>query len=192
MYKDWEDKDKTMQVEILCELFNSYKIFIKDVKQQNNILSGDKSTYIKCINNFLNKVLNILKILESDWKKTLSTYTFKNIEYNEASHKNMTKYFKSIFWENIYIEIIVKKKYKICNYLINDYLNLINQDLVNCTELENFKTVESLDDIYDLQNIMVSINSQIDNEYSYDFLFNQVTVVNNFQTLFNRLESLSY
>ena len=188
MYADWEVKDKNMQIKILCETFNSYNIFKKEIRQQNSVSNEDKDTYIECIQQFLNKVLHALKFLESDWKNKLANYTFKSVEYTETSHKNMVKYFKSIFWENIYIEIIVKKNYKICNYLINDYMELLNQDLADGTALENYKCVESLNDIYDLQSIMVSINRRVDSDYNYDFLFSQNSIVHNFQKIFNRLE----
>ena len=120
MYKDWEDKDKAMQIEILCEIFNSYNKFINEVKHKDNLSPDDKSTYIKCINTFLNKILHTLRLLDSNWKDILLNYKYKSLDYDKTSHNNMVKYFKSIFWENLYLEIAVKKNYNICNYLVND------------------------------------------------------------------------
>jgi len=191
MYKDWEEKDKTMQIEILCETFKSYNVFIKEVKHQDNISDTDKYTYIKCINAFLNKILHTLKILDSNWKELLLNYKVKSLDYSKTSHDNMIKYFKSIFWENVYLELIVKKNYNICNYLINDYLNLFNPSLVDYTSLENYKQVNSIGDIYELQNVMISINKQIDTEYNYNILFNETTLISNFRKIFNRLEKYS-
>lgn len=191
MYEDWEEKDKTMQIEILCETFKSYDVFKKVVDDKEELSAEDKDTYIKCINTFLNKILHTLRLLDSNWKERLLNYNSKDFGYDQASHDNMLKYFKSIFWENLYLELVVKNNYGICNYLINDYLNIISPDSVDCSALENYKRVTSVGDIYELQNVMISINRQIDTEHNYNILFNETTLISNFRKIFNRLEKYS-
>ena len=65
---------------------------------------------------------------------------------------------------------------------------MINNSLVDCSSLENYKLVESIGDIYELQNVMIQINKQIDIEHNYNFLFNETTLISNFRKIFNRLE----
>jgi len=192
MYTDWEQKDKDMQIKILCETFNSYNIFLKELRHKEHISEEDKSTYITCIKVFLNKVLYTLTNLESDWKKILFNYKFKSIGYDKTAHDNMIKYFKSIFWENIYIELVVRKNYGICNYLIQDYINLINQNLIDCSILKDYKLIETVADVYELQSNMISINKELDKKTNYNILYNEKTLVSNFRKIFNRLENLNH
>ena len=191
MYKDWENKDKTMQINILCEIFNSYNIFIRDIKTQLTISNSEKTIYINCIHKFLNKILHTLKNIDKNWKQTLLNYKSKQIQYNEQSHNNMLKYLKIIFWENIHIEIVLKKNYNICNFLINDYINMCQQTSTDLSILKNFRSVETINDIYEVQKIMIDINTSLDRNHNYNLLFNPDTIVVNFQIIFKRLENLS-
>jgi len=188
LYKDWESKDKDMQKDLICELFYRYSKFLENITKLN-IDQNTKQIYIKNINMFLNKILRILKLLETNWKKLLYNYKIKDIVYNEQSHKNMEKYLENIFWENINLEINIKKNFKIVNYLINDYKDLLKNTTVDTSVLNNYTEIKDKEDIEILLNILVDINKSVDSYFNYSLLNNK-NIVQKFSIIFDRLKKL--
>tara|TARA_B110000208_G_C11760448_1_gene426693 strand:+ start:24 stop:920 length:897 start_codon:yes stop_codon:yes gene_type:complete len=181
-YEDWMTKDKTLQIDILCEIFYTYKKFYNDLGV-NDFLQNNVTT-------FLNKILLYLKNLDNNWKESLSNYNFKNSEYDEDSHLNMLKYLRMVFWDNVKMEIFVRGNFKVINLLINDYLSLIEKGhtLVDITILDQYKEVTNEQDVKELAEIFLNINRSIDSNFNYSF--NENDIISNFEICFNRLDNI--
>lgn len=181
-YEDWMNKDKTLQIDILCEIFYTYKKFYNDIGV-NDFLQNN-------IESFLNKILLYLKNLDNNWKESLSNYNFKNSEYDEDSHLNMLKYLRMVFWDNIKMEIFVRGNFKVINLLINDYLSLIERShtIVDITILEEYKEVTNKQDVKELVEIIFDINRIVDSNFNYSF--NENDIISNFEICFNRLDNI--
>ena len=176
-YENWMNKDKTLQIEILCEIFKQYELFYKKVDSDNK----------KNINVFLQKILMYLKDLDSNWKQTLRNYSFKNIDYDKNSHENMLKYLQFVFWDNIKMEIFVKNNFEIMNLLIQDFLLLVKKSnmIIDTTILNNYKKIRNQEDIVELADIIIDITKNIDTHFNYNF--SSVDLIGNFEICFNRL-----
>ena len=176
-YENWMNKDKTLQIEILCEIFKNYELFYKKVDSDNK----------KNINVFLQKILMYLKNLDSNWKQTLGNYSFKNIDYDKNSHENMLKYLQFVFWDNIKMEIFVKNNFEVMNLLIQDFLLLLKKSnmIVDTTILNNYKKIRNQEDIVELADIIINITKNIDTHFNYNF--SSIDLIGNFEICFNRL-----
>lgn len=189
LYTEWAKNDKSMQLEFICEIFHGYQQSLKDMDNYN-LTNDEKKLYTDGTNKFLNKVLAIMKILDVDWKKTLRKYVVKNIEYDDATHTHMHKYLQAIFWENISLELNVKRNFKIINFLIQDYINIANKLIIDLTELHNYPEIKNTQGVIDLLQILITLNQRLDREYPYNTNIHSKNIIKTLQTLFSRLEFL--
>ena len=153
-----------------------------------------------------NKILHQLKALTPNYKKYLSSYKFKNIEYDESMYKMVYTKMKYIYWKNIKRDIFELKKIDIFNHIISDYLEIIsnlkvkNLDYSDVSKLLDYDIDEDnlLDACMNLCIKIVEINKKIDSE-NYDEIYDMlIKKVNNnnkyiteiFKFCFDRLESI--
>lgn len=189
LYKEWADNDKIMQLNFICEIFNGYQQTLKEMDGYN-LTDVEKQEYTAETHIFLNKVLTMMKILDSDWKNTLNQYIVKNIDYDAESHAHMHKYLQAIFWENITLELNVKQNFKIMNFLIQDYINIANNLVVDVTSLIDYPCIKNTDDVIALLKIFMTINKHLDSEFPYNTDIQPKNIIRTLQTLFSRLEFL--
>ena len=189
LYNNYKPEDLSLQKDLLCELFYSYKKFYSEIDDMD--LEKDiENTYKKNINGFLNKILYNLKRLNKNWKRDLKYYTFKNIEYDALSHKHMLKYLKLVFWDNIKLEVSIKKNFKILNLLINDYLAIIknNISIDDKNLLHNYTNINNIHDSLTLCQSLMLINKKIDTLYEYNDDINENNLINTLIIIFERVE----
>ena len=164
------------------------------------------SIFKKQIFNTQNKILHQLKILTPNYKKYLSSYKFKNVEYDESVYKMVYTKMKYIYWKNIKRDIFELKKKDIFNHIINDYIEIIanlkvkNLDYSEINRLSDYDIDEDnlLDACIELCIKIVEINKKIDSE-NYDEIYdmlikkldnNKKYITEIFKFCFDRLESI--